>query len=213
MKFLKLKKIREKLKEKWDDFIYLNINIPKWNILFLKRNSYPIIPWDMSESVIDIIFSQYREFYEKFSIQTDNERFGCTEINNYVKDYNKVKQSNIFSKKEIESYYNSIQTLKKDFNSLKEIHKYISINRVLNQTKFDSLLEEKFNGYLIDSSKEVKKDNLKINWVFTPDGLAKTKITVVSSKNSSLFNFEKALRDKDTEFAKKILDLRDYLWD
>ena len=39
MKFLKLKKIREKLKEKWDDFIYLNINIPKWNILFLKRNS------------------------------------------------------------------------------------------------------------------------------------------------------------------------------
>ncbi len=194
------------------DLIYKYIRLPYYNIRFLQKHKYPYCPWDVYDSSVEILFAQFRDFYESHY----DSHFSKEWLETLKKDY-KTYEKWGWDKKSVKPFKDMYKRDKKALKQLSDIYKYITVSRKQNQQIFEDILSTMFEEAKDPKNtwEEIlgKPRNLIIRYSFNKEGLAIVKETKAEKHNMSFFNFEVALNKKDIEFAKKILDLRQYLCD
>jgi hypothetical protein len=216
------------------DFIFERIKQPYWTIKFIFKHRCFLVPWEMTDSVIDFAFKQFKDFYGHYTIEVpeDWRRFGKREIGFYEDDLKEIKKGN-WEVNHI-AYKESIKQRIRDYKELENIYIYITSSRDKNQKIADDLLEDmykdsKWDFHPIkesDKAKETDKakdffeivekgeiHHFKLSWKFNAVGEALVKRTEIKKHSMDWYDFEEALKQKDNEFVNKIIDLRGYLWD
>jgi hypothetical protein len=192
------------------DFIYDKIKKPYWNIQLLFKGRFPYVPWDIVNSSIDILFLQFKEYYEKHS-----GRYSEEHIQLYYKD--KYTPKKIADERA------------KECKEIRNIFLYITLSRHLNKMNFEHIQEEMFkdskhrwtpyfekeeNKKLYEFAYIIEPKTFTVKWKFIEAGLAEvTYKETKKKKDMSIYNFERALYNLDNEYAKKIIDYRGGLWD
>lgn len=191
------------------DYIIYNHFTKRLNaIKFALRNKDKYCPWDVYESSIAILFSQFTDYYEN-----NKEDFSDKRIEELFKELESYKEQK-WNKEHITAFKKQIEKDKKCFREIKRIYIYIKESRQKNLDKAEEILEKMFpDSRRWDPSKGTfgTIKNLKVVWTFDENGLADVTYTDVDTYNLSFDNFEEALVKKDIEIAKKILDIKSYL--
>lgn len=174
-------------------------------VKFALKNKDNYCSWDVYNSSVELLFSQFKDFYEMHEEKFSDEML----INLYSElDYfKKVKMD----KSIISNTKNQIKKDEKAFVEIRNIYRYIAYSRIQNEQKFQEILD-KHIGISTPFSLKASKE-FKVTWKFDNAGLADVYYEECSSISNDLFDFEDACNDKDTEVAKRILDLRSYLID
>jgi len=194
----------------WNDFIYNYIKLPYWNIKLLFKGEFPFVPWDITDSSIEIIFLQFKEYYENH-----NDRYSEEHIKLYYNDK--------FVPKKI------ADERAKACREIRDIFLYITLSRHLNKMKLEHIQNEMFKDSkhrwipyfekeedkkLYEFDYIVEPKTFTVKWKFIEAGLAVVTYKETKKKKDwSIYKYEDAIFKKDSEYAKKIIDYRGYLWD
>ncbi|HRZ18457.1 MAG TPA: hypothetical protein P5136_00130 [Methanofastidiosum sp.] len=202
----------------WFDFVFTYIKKPWWNLKLIFKAGFPFVPWDISESLLEFLFIQFKEYYGHYK----DTRYGDNEISSWEEEYDRSYREGM-SKKERESFRKMINERIQAFVDFKDIYNYITVARAENQRMLDNLTTEMFKDSKIrwqpvsENLSEMKEDgvvhNFKVNWCFNDSGLASILYEEVKERDHSIHDFEAALIQKDEEMAIKIIKYRNYLWD
>lgn len=170
------------------------------------------IKFDVSESIVDILFAQFSMFYEKYGsafypIEKNLEPYN--DGNMYLNDKARKK---------------ALNKMREDYETINNINSYISKNRKENRKQLEMLYDLIYKeadsgfefhpetGYYIFGYKHEPNWN-KIKCIFDKSGRMTTTYEKSSKKDCNFFDIETVLYNTDTLFAKKILEVREYLWD
>jgi hypothetical protein len=178
-------------------------------IKFALKNKDNYCPWDVYSSSVELLFSQFLYYYE-----THREDFSKIRLYQFQEELEQQKQRKadnetiLYLKKQLEKD-------RKAFKEINSIYNYIKDSRGKNYEKVDEIIHEMFprDRYLDLRRCFSQAKAFDVRWKFDSDNLAQVSYKEVEKYNLSLSNFEDAVVDKDTEIAKRILDLRRYLSD
>lgn len=201
----------------WIDFLDKYIKRPHWNRKMIREADYPFIPWDISESLAELVFVQFKMFCEKYSNRFDEYKGWVEEL---------AANRGVWSKEQITQWEEIIEDRKVNGQIGKNCYTYITDSRIANKKLVDNLLKEMYESSIIDwedskdhpgYSEMIQKGkilNFNMKWKVNNCGL----ITIIKKKevdkwNDNYHKLEQLCMDLDTKFAKQILDIRGMLWD
>ena len=201
----------------WTDFIYRKFKLPYWNKQLIKKADYPFVLWDISESLVELVFVQFKMFCEKYSIRFDEYKGWQEELDEY---------RGVWSKEQITQWKEIIKNRKTNGQIGKNCYTYVTESRIANKKLVDSLLKEMYESSII-SWEDCEDDpdycemiqngkvlSFNMKWKVDNCGLITiTKKKEVDKWNDNYHKLEQLCIDLDTEFAKQILDIRGMLWD
>jgi len=187
--------------------------------VFRKISQYGYVRWDIVESTIEFLFAQFICFYERYKKQYSQEY-----LQSYIDEYKNKK----YSKEIRKDFYEAYKIRKKQIDAVNNIWKYVTENSAYNREVFDKIIdkcfenfsteylktqqENEFGEYII---KGVKHYNIKYSFdKFGKIIIKESKLlTDKESKKDNTHKLEQAIFDKDSEYAKRIIDIRECLWD
>jgi len=211
-----------RVKHWWSDFVYTQITqVRHKNELFMKLNEYEdgyYVHWDIGNSLALLTFAQFEKHYEKYSHR-------YYPINEALKPYLEEWKNKEYNKELRDNMKQWYFERKKLYEEINAIHKYISMHRQNNRQLVDELSHESFKDAkhifvpyekdptLSEWKYEIPPKNIAVKRKFDKEGKLICTWKIVKDYTSDLFDLDIELYNKDTEFAKRIIDIRQYLWD
>lgn len=202
---LKLQFLKKDLEILYFDQITKRVNAIK----FALKNKDKYCPWDVYSSSIELLFSQFQYYYE-----SHREDFSEARLYQLREKLEQMRIRKV-DKITIDSFKKQLEKDKKVFREINSIYIYVKESREKNYNQVDEITHKMFSQDKILSKGNCfgQVKTFDVHWKFDENHLADVTYSEVEKSNLSLYNFEEAVANKDTEIAKKILDLREYLVD
>lgn len=224
--FYKIKDFFDTLRRKYDDFAFKYIRVPKYWRQLKKRyknvnqNEYdnPYVPWDVTDTSVDLLFASFVHFFENYK-----DKF--FPVDDALQPY--YDEMNRWQGKQSKDWLKHIKERKTVYEDAYKIYKYITVVRIANMQLLDALTEEMFQDFkfnfvdipgelhlqeIKDNGKD-KRFNLEFHFSDFHHVIIDKKTLTNNPRDLSIHNLEQAMYEKDSELAKRIIEIRGYMWD
>lgn len=196
----------------WHDFKYKHFTQKRfWKKL--GKNIDSICPWDITDSSIDIIFENFRLFYNEYK-----HRF--YPINDAMKYYFVDDGCSWHPDTYLNNIFEHANIRKQAYIKINMIGEYVNSIRKENYEIYEYIQHEMFKDSIEELKKGSWKGNIKSKRFFIRYKILECgeveyygldEITDPDGEN--FYEFSDKLHELDNLFSKMIIDVRQYLWD